>query len=132
MEKNIEILRRMFETWNRRDFDGLREFFDPAVEFYPGLQPPGEETRYAGHDGMNEWIGNVTDLWVAVTVEPLERIENEREQVLSIDRWHFQGRGGIEVDEELPTLFTFENGLIVRVNGFTDRVEALQAAGLLD
>jgi ketosteroid isomerase-like protein len=132
VEQNIEILRRMFETWNRRDFDGLGQFFDAAVELYPGLQPPGEQARYIGHDGVNEWIRNVNDLWVAVTVEPLERIENESKQVLSIDRWHFQGRGGIEVTEELPTLFTFENGLIVRVNGFTDRVEALVAAGLLD
>ena len=129
-EKNVEILRRLLEAWNRRDFDDLGEFFDPEVEFNPGLLPPGEETHYTGLEGVNEWIGNVDDAWVAVTAESLERIEIGRDRILAIDRWRFQGRDGIEVEEELPTLFTFRNGLIVRVDGFTDKAEALEAAGL--
>jgi len=40
------------------------------------------------------------------------------------------GHDGIEIERELPTLYTFRDGLIVRVDGFTDRAEALKAAGL--
>jgi hypothetical protein len=44
--------------------------------------------------------------------------------------WRFSGREGIESESELPTLFTFRDGLIVRIDGFTDKAEALRAAGL--
>ena len=129
-QENIEILRRMFEAWNRGDLDAMGEFYDPEIEFNPGLLPPGEETRYIGREGVNEWTRNVNDAWVAVTAEPKERIEVGSDRILAIDRWHFQGRDGIEINEELPTLFTFRNGLIVRVDGFTNRTDALEAAGL--
>jgi len=129
-QENIEILQRMFGAWNNRDFDALVEFYDPEGEFNPGLLPPGEETRYVGREGVNKWIWNVNDAWVAVTAEPEERFEVGSDRILAIDRWHFRGRDGIEIEEELPTLFTFRNGLIVRVDGFTNRAEALEAAGL--
>jgi hypothetical protein len=46
-----------------------------VVEFNPGVLPPGEETRYIGREGVNEWIRNANDAWVAATAEPEERIE---------------------------------------------------------
>ena len=129
-EENLELVRRLFEAWNRGDFGDLAEFFDPEVEFNPGLLPPGEETRYIGRDGVNAWIRNLNDAWVVVTAEPEERTEVGSDRILTIDRWHFQGRDSIEIEEELPTLLAFRNGLIVRVDGFTDKAEALEAAGL--
>ena len=76
------------------------------------------------------WIRNVSDAWVAVTVEPKERIQIASDRILAIDRWMFRGRDGIEVEEELPTAYTFRAGLVVRVEGFTDRTEAFEAVGL--
>jgi len=35
-----------------------------------------------------------------------------------------------EIERELPTLYTFRDGLIVRIDGFTEKAEALEAAGL--
>jgi ketosteroid isomerase-like protein len=65
-----------------------------------------------------------------VDIEPSERLEATENRILAIDKWLFRGRDGIEIERELPTLFTFRDGLIVRVDGFTDRAEALKAAGL--
>ena len=129
-EENVEILARVFEAFNRGDFGDFAEFFDPEVEFNPGRLPPGEKTRYIGREGVSEWTRNLNDAWVAVSAEPGERIEVGSDRILAIDRWHFQGRDGIEIEEELPTLLTFGNGLIVRVDGFADKAEALEAAGL--
>jgi ketosteroid isomerase-like protein len=129
-EENVEILQSLFEAWNRRDFDGVLRYFDPAVEFHPGLLPPGEETQFLGHEGVMDWVRTVNDFWEAVSVEPGQRINIARDRVLTIDRWRFAGRDGIQVEEELPTAFTFRDGLIVRVDGFTDKDEALEAAGL--
>ena len=44
----------------------------------------------------------------------------------------FRGRDGIELELELPNLYTFRDGLVVRIDGFTDRAEALRAAGLAE
>ena len=56
------------------------------------------------------------------------RLEDGR--ILSVDLWRFRGREGIEIDRELPTLYAFRDGLIVRIDGFTDQAEAFEAAGL--
>jgi ketosteroid isomerase-like protein len=128
--ENIEVHRLMREAWNRQDFDGVLQYLDPEVEFHPGPLPPGEDARYLGHQGVREWIRNVTDAWVEVSFEPKERIEIASDRILAIDRWFFRGRDGIEIEEELPTAYTFRNGLIVRVDGFTDKSEALKVVGL--
>ena len=66
------------------------------------------------------WVG-----WVLTVA-----LEATGIRILAIDRWIFRGREGIEIDRELPTIFTFRNGLIVRIDGFIDKAEALEAGGL--
>jgi ketosteroid isomerase-like protein len=130
-EENMEILQALGEAWNRKDFEnGVLRYFDPDVEFNPGLLPPGEDKQYLGREGVMDWIRNVNDAWKGVTVEPGQRIDIASDRVLAIDRWRFEGRDGIQIEEELPTVFTFRDGLIVRVDGFTDKAEALEAVGL--
>jgi ketosteroid isomerase-like protein len=130
-EENLQILQALDEAWNGKDFEnGVLRYFDPQVEFHPGLLPPGEDTHYLGRKGVMDWIGNVNDAWKEVTVEPGQRIDVAGDRVLAIDRWRFEGRDGIQLEEELPTVFTFRDGLIVRVDGFTDKAEALVAVGL--
>jgi hypothetical protein len=130
-EENVEILRAILEAWNRQDFEeSVLRYMDPEVEFHPGLLPPGEDTQYVGREGVMDWARNVNDAWEAVTVEPGQRIDVASDRILAIDRWRFEGRDGIQVEEELPTAFTFRDGLIVRVDGFTDKAEALETVGL--
>ena len=129
-EENVERLRLMYEAFNRRDFDAALPYFDPKVEFSPGILPPDQDTDYLGRQGVREWMRAATEPWVKVTAEPIERIEISSGRLLAIDRWLFGGRDGIEIERELPTAFTFRDGLIVRVDGFTDKAEALEAAGL--
>ena len=63
-------------------------------------------------------------------IEPSDRLDAGDDRILAIDRWIFRGRYGIELERELPTLFTFRNGLVVRIDGFIDEDEAREAAGL--
>jgi ketosteroid isomerase-like protein len=129
-KENVENLRLMYEAFNRRDFDGALQYFDPEVEFYPGILPPDQDADYLGRQGVREWLVAATESWVAVTVEPKERRDIASDRFLMVDRWLFRGRDGIEIEQELPTAFTFRNGLIVRVDGFTDKADALEATGL--
>lgn len=128
--EDLENLRLMYEAFNRREFDAALSYFDPEVEFYPGILPPDQDADYRGRKGVSEWMRAATEPWVAVTAESKERLEIASDRFLAIDKWIFQGRDEIEIERELPTAFTFRGGLIVRVDGFTDKVEALKAFGL--
>ena len=127
-EENIEVLRLFYE--GEPDGEDVLQYLDPAVELYPGIEAPDQGMRYVGWDGWREFMADAIGSWKAVVIEPSERLEATENRILAIDNWLFRGRDGIEIGRELPTLFTFRDGLIVRVDGFTDRAEALKAAGL--
>jgi ketosteroid isomerase-like protein len=125
---NLEILRAAYET--EPDGEDVLQYLDPKVEVYPGYRAPDEDARYVGHDGWKEYIASALGSWEEVVIEPSERLEASENRILAIDNWRWRGRDGIELERKLPTLFTFRDGLIVRIEGFTDRTEALEAAGL--
>ena len=129
-QENLETLKRLNEAFNRRDIDGAVQYLDPEVELHPGIQVPDEESRYLGRDGLTQWFRSATDAWEMITVEHEELIDRPGDRVLAVERWVFRGRDGIELELELPNLYTFRDGLIVRIDGFTDKAEALEAAGL--
>ena len=128
--EDITILGALTEAFNDRDFDAPLQYMDRAVEIYPGVRAPDHDSKLLGHEGWREFIRIAIEIWEGVTVEPLERIETENGRILSIDLWHLRGREGIEIERELPTLYTFRDGLIVRIDGFTEKADALEAAGL--
>jgi ketosteroid isomerase-like protein len=125
-EENVEILRLVYAA--DLDSDDLLKHLDPEVELYPGIRAPDQHMRYVGREGWSEFIAGATEAWESVTIESKELIEMG-DRILAIDQWVFRGRDGIEIDRELPTIFTFRNGLIVRIDGFTDKAQALEAAG---
>ncbi len=129
-QENVEILGAMYAAFNRRDFDDAMRYVDPEVVIYPGVVAPDHDAQLLGHRGWKEFIRVAIEAWETVSVEPKERIETEDSGILSVDLWRFRGREGIEIDRELPTLYAFRDGLIVRIDGFTDKAEALEAAGL--
>ena len=63
---------------------------------------------------------------------PEEILAAPGDRVLAVERWRAVSRGGLEFELELIDLFTFRDGLIVRIDGFRDRTEALEAAGLAE
>ena len=130
-QENVETLAAFYEAWNRGEIDDSLTYVDPDVEVYPGVQAPDAETQYLGRQGFKDFFVSIAiGPWDTVTAEPKEVIVTEDNRILSIDNWRFRGRDGIEIDRELPSLFTFQDGLITRIEGFTDKDEAIQAAGL--
>jgi ketosteroid isomerase-like protein len=129
-QENVEILRRLNEAFNRRDIDGAIQYLHPDVELHPGIQVPDEESEYVGREGLTEWFRSATEPWEMITVEHKELIDGPGDRVLAVERWVFRGRDGIELELELPNVYTLRDGLIIRIDGFTDRAEALEAAGL--
>ena len=129
--ENVEKLRAAYEAFSRGDFDGFLRYVDPDVVLNPGVTAPDAQAQYLGRQALREFFVTIAaGPWEAVIVEPQEMIETEDGRVLCVERWRFQGRDGLELERKLSSLFTFREGLIVRIDGFTDRAEALEAVGL--
>jgi len=130
MSENVEKLRVFYEMFNGRDFDAAVQFMHPDVEIQPAIGGELDSSRlYRGRDGgreLFEWIADGFE----VTVEIKDATELPDGRVLMTEIWHPRGRQGIETPLEVFDIYGFRDGLMVRVNGFRDRAEALEAAGL--
>ena len=90
----------------------------------------GSRGRFRGRAEVRQFFEAILNTWETVTVDLEEVIEGAGGRVLGVEQWRTRGREGIEVGTKIFDLYTFRNGLIVRGDGFLDKAEALQAAGL--
>jgi ketosteroid isomerase-like protein len=125
-ESNVEALKRVYDAFNRGDFDEAATLAHPEVEF---LTASGSATRGVVH--LREWME--PDAFEEQTFEPLEFIVAAN-GVLVKQRIRARGAGsGIELEAESWALWTFDDaGRVIRLQGFLDfeREAAFAAAGL--
>jgi ketosteroid isomerase-like protein len=125
--ENVEIVRRAweYEMFGRGGGD------DPLADFAPDIvmNPVEEEPSY-GREAIRENFQRFETAWEELEVTAEQFIDaGERVFVTA----HFRGRGrasGIPVDARLYEVYTLSDGKIVRIDEFTDRNAAFQAAGL--
>jgi ketosteroid isomerase-like protein len=132
MSENTESLRALFNAYNRRDFESAVQFAHPEVELRPGLTELDVSPRYRGREELRQFFETITEAWESYVVTPEEILAAPGDRVLAVERWRAVGRGGLKFELELIDLFTFRDGLIVRIDGFRDRTKALEAAGLAE
>jgi uncharacterized protein len=128
--ENVELVQRLSGAFNSRDLDALLEVIDPAVEWIP-IMAALEGRVYRGHDGIRRWIEDLSADWELFETHQ-EEFREIGDRVLVFGRWRARARGsGVELQTQPATwLIDLEDGRIVRLQTFTDRTEALEAAGL--
>ena len=118
-------MRRFYDAFMSQDLDGFVEALHPHVELQTarGLRIGPEEAR--------SWATRIPsgDLEQRFVIEELREHHNH---VVALVRkqWWWKGNEELAHDEQSAALFTFEDGLISRWQPFTDREEALRAAGI--
>jgi ketosteroid isomerase-like protein len=128
-QENVEIIRRAYERWNRGDF-GWATVVAPEFEYVASPAFIGLSGGHRGLEGFTRFLEQIWGEFNEPHAEPQEFIEAE-DNVLAV--MTFRGRGkqsGVEVNMELFQLWTFRDGKVVRGQGFSNREEALEAAGL--
>jgi limonene-1,2-epoxide hydrolase len=132
MPQNVEKLRAFIEAFNRHDFDDAVRYLHPEVEIYPAIGGQLDVSRcYRGRDESRQLLETISE-GVKNNVEIEDVVEAGEGQVLLVERWLGSGRQGMSTRAEIVTIYTFRDGLVVRLEGFRDRAEALAAAGLQD
>lgn len=124
--ENVEIVRRAFELKVLgRGGDAELAAFHPDVVINSVEEGPSYGLN-AIRDNLERW----TSVWEEPEATP-EEIVDAGESMLVTARHRGRGRGsGISVDAYFHEVYTLRDGKIIRVDEFSDRSKALEAAGL--
>ena len=133
-QENVETARRAFDAVEPAIAEGrpdLFEWIDPEVEWLT-LATIVEGTRYHAHAGVRQWIEDVKRDWDIWEVSPDEFLDLGDHGVLVLGSWRAHGRrGGAALDiQQAAWLLRFREGKVSRLETFTERSKAREAAGL--
>jgi ketosteroid isomerase-like protein len=129
-QENVEIVRRWVDFYNQRDTDGLIQLTTPDYEMksvFAGVESGG---IFRGYAGFPAYFKTLDDAYEQFKVVPQDFIDVGA-AVLTVAHIDWRGRGsGAEGRGPLFALFWLRAGRVFREESFTDRAEALEAAGL--
>ena len=129
--ENVELVRRVYELWNRGDLDAAVELLDRAVVWNGYVHLPDAEPRH-GVAEVQQWAGEFAEAWGEIQVH-IERIEDvDYDLVLALVRMTGRGRGsGAAVESGVDGhVWTVRDGKIAAVHMWQGAEQALAAVGL--
>ena len=129
-EKNVEVVRQSEEALLRRDRDAWCAIHDEDFEIVPVRDWPEGAVR--GREAGWDFSMRIRDSFELVGSElEVEHVDAGADKVLGHPRFDLRGVGsGVEVEYEQWFVATVREGKILRMQWFTDGVEAREAAGL--
>ncbi len=131
-QANVEICKRAFVAFERLDVEAGLEFVDPEIVFQSAIVSGADGSTYRGYDGLREWAKESDAAFEELRTVPQE-FRDLGDDVLILGHITAKGRGsGAPVESPAAFLSTLRDGRVVRVRGFLDWDEALEAAGLTE
>ena len=129
-QENVEIVRRAYAVLAEQGVEAALAFTDPEFE---ATTPPGlasEPDTYRGHDGVRRWFGSFDGAMEGVRLEGQE-FTAVGDKVLVETKLLGRGRTtGIETEQRAFLVWTLREGMVIGVQTFAERGQALEAAGL--
>jgi ketosteroid isomerase-like protein len=127
---NVSLVRRFVEAFNRRDVDSMDGYYDPDVELHEWPTAPGAQV-YHGIEGVRSALDNWFEIWEWMRVEIVDLLDLGDRVLVTLDQVA-KGKGSeIEVEIRSHNVYTFRDGKVLRMELFTEREPALEAAGLI-
>ena len=125
-EENVEVVRRAFQYLvSGRGGSEVLASFDLNVVMKP-VETGATYGVNAIRDNFDRWQSTFDELSVTV-----EEMIDAGDRVVHSAHWRGRGRGsGIKVDARYHEVYTLRDGKIIRVDEYTERAEAVEAAGL--
>ncbi len=130
-QKNVEVVRRAVDGWNRGDVDAWMEAAHPEVEWSSGVQRlvEGTQTVWRGRDEVRRFWDEWHALW-DLSIQ-ISEFRNIGDTIVALGQMQIRGKAsGIDLDQSVAYVVEFDSGLIRKMSAYLDEAEALQAAGL--
>ena len=125
---NVKIVRRLYESFGKRDIDSVLGLLSPEVEWGEPDNPfnPAAGTRY-GHAGFLEWLTIGREAEEILVLNP-EKFLTDSDSVAVIGYTKCLAKPTAKIYEtEFVHLFTLKDGKIVRFREFFDTYAAAEA-----
>jgi ketosteroid isomerase-like protein len=128
-KEDVEAVRRVCAHWERGDWAGPDELFDPNVEaVFSTTSFPDPGTYRGGRavlDAWRRWLEAWDDFNMV-----FEDVVDNGERIVAFNRLRGHGKeSGVPVERAVGVVFDVDGGVIKRMV-FCDRQEALEVAGL--
>jgi ketosteroid isomerase-like protein len=131
-QQSANVVLAVVEAQRRRDWQAFRRLYDPNIEWE-------DVSGLWGDWGTRRGFEEVRDAW-ATWFEAFEQVDFEIEdlveagdKVVAFIWTSGRGRGsGLAIDQRIPSVWTVRGGRVVRVRGYRDDADALEAVGLRD
>jgi ketosteroid isomerase-like protein len=128
-QENVELAKRCFDAYNRRDIEALRALNDPDVEVDWSASRGLEAGVYRGFDAVFDFYTGYLEAFEEIEFVAEGFIE-VGESVVVPNVARSRGREGIEVLARSALLMTFRRGRVNRICLYQDTEQALKAVGL--
>ena len=125
MPEPREKLEALYDDWAQGDYS-RSDIFDPEVELDSfGM---GERIDARGIEQFVAVMGGWLSAWERPLTLEAEELIGSGDRILALVRWRGRGKGsGIDVEAPGGHLWTFRDGLVVRLEVYRDRDEARAA-----
>jgi ketosteroid isomerase-like protein len=128
MDSNADIMRMALEAFNSRDGAGFDALLDQDAEIVP-VRAALEGIIFRGADAASQYCAAVEESWEGLRWE-VDEVRDLGSRVIALGRIHGRGRdSGAGIDVRGAWVAHLSDGLITRFQTYSDRAEALEAAG---
>jgi ketosteroid isomerase-like protein len=129
-QEGVEIVKRATESLERRDWQVMTDLFDPNVELHGTVGGLEEGKILRGLSEITRAFDTENDeVWDEHRLEPQEFID-AGDRVVVLQREYQRSKSGAELVIDTATIVDVRDGRIVRMQGYMNPAEAIEAAGL--
>jgi ketosteroid isomerase-like protein len=134
-QENVELVRGAYVGLAEHDALGdwswfFDEFASSDIELQANERYFDARPTYHGEAGWTRFWRDFADAWDSWTFNPVDFLD-AADVVVAVGRATWKGRGsGVAVTEDEFHVWWIRDGKAVRVKAYSDRGEALEAAGL--
>ena len=130
LQENVEVVKEAFAAFNRGDFETAVSAFDPEAEWIPYLGAL-EGSVFRGRAAILKMWNDIDDNLGGAFRVQLDELVDCGDQIVGVIEARGIGTGSVvEVRQRWAQLASLREGLIIRVEPFPTRAEALEAVGL--
>jgi ketosteroid isomerase-like protein len=128
-QENVEVVRRVIEAFNRRDFDAALSHLAEDATWAPFLARTETSLLRGRSEIRAAWERQVEVM--DVRGQALEVLADDKNRVVTQILMTARGRGSdLPIEGRFAAVATFHDGLVTSVESYADAAEALAAAGL--
>jgi ketosteroid isomerase-like protein len=126
-QENVEAVRALYEQFSRGDFSAIERFGD-EFEFVtsPDVPDAGTYRGEAARRWVRAWVGSFEQL----VIEPMTFVDAGDKIAVEVVQRGRPHDSTADVEGRWWFVHTLHDGTPVRTEGFPDRAQALEAAGL--